>query len=324
MGDVPTPKASRSDVVEGGKVPVYGCGCGRCTFVVFIETGCPEPSLTKTGFPFLNASKLSETEKEYLIDQLSDETEKLMFAFQRLVSSTCASLENQGVTPADVAMSLLSLGALSSVFANSGEPLFHQRSKELHNAKTIKDVFFVIHGYFSFFHYNVLEHLINEFGTPEDTVQLELYKAKLDEYCRHRVFECPPQYGYSCIDQHISVVVKLDETLETFTLKQLRRFWSRFIKHLRLTEFALRLVSVDDGCMRLLFEMPSFVTRFVFLLSEEQEAALEKEKVIELVCGEYKFSPKKRVCLKCCIDEICYSIVCILSTNLIRTTVLLD
>ena len=284
--------------MPGDVGPVYGCGCGHCTFVAFIETGCPQPTFTKSGRPFLDTSRLSDTEKEHLVGQLSDESDNLIFTFQDLVSSSCASFEKQGVTPAQLAMSLLTLGTLSPVYANPQVPLFHERSGELQSAQSIKAVFFVIHGYISFFHHNVLEHLIREFGTPEDKAQLESYRARLDDYCRHRLFECPPLYGHSCKTHHSSIGVKLDENLERFTLQQLKRFWSRFARHLRLTEYALRLISVEEGCMQLLFQVPSSATRQLFPLLREQEEALEEEKVIELVCGDYKFSSKTRVCLK--------------------------
>ena len=286
--------------LEGGTAlddegPVYGCGCGNCTFVAFIESGCPRPTFTKSGRPFLDTSRLSDTQKDHLVGQLSDETEELMFSFQDLVTSSRSSLEERCVAPAQLAMSLLTLGTLAPVFANPQIPLFYERSRELQKAKSIKAIFFVIHGYISFFQFKVLEHIIQLFGTLKDNAQLELYKAQLDDYCCHRVFECPPLYGHSLKTHHSSIGVKLDVNIETFTLQQLYLFWSRFTRYLGLSEYALRLISVEEGCMLLLFQVPSFVTHQLFPLSEEQQEALEGENVLELLCGGYKFSSKTRV-----------------------------
>ena len=182
------------------------------------------------------------------------------------------------------------------MLTKSQKPLFHERSDDLQNAKSIYDVGFVIHDYLSFFHYEMIEHIIDDFGTSADKTQLKSYKSKLDEYCTHRLFECPPQYGYSCKSQHASIAVKLDEDLEVFTVKQLKQFWSRLARHLQLSEYALRLVSVEEGCMQLLFQIPSFAAPLVFPLSPEQETALEEDNIIELKCGQHIFSSKTGVC----------------------------
>ena len=51
----------------------------------------------------------------------------------------------------------------------------------------------------------------------------------------------------------------------------------------------MRLCQVNEGCIQLTFQVPSFVQQKVFPLSKEQEKALAAMGVMKLTCGEYQF-----------------------------------
>ena len=174
---------------------VFGCGCGSCSFSSFIEKRCPHPVSSQSGLLYLDTSGLKKGERDILIGRLLEESDDMMFAFQRLVSKTCDSLELLGVTPEKLVKSLMVLGALDPVYHNSNVPLFHERIEELLQAPSVFQVMIKIRDYMSFFNYHVLEHIIIELGTESNKAELEKYEHKFKEYCKRRVFECPPKYG---------------------------------------------------------------------------------------------------------------------------------
>ena len=83
---------------------------------------------------------------------------------------------------------------------------------------------------------------------------------------------------------------------EQFTVKELKSFRYRLSKIFYVSpQSVLRLCQVEEGCLQLTFQVPSFVQQEIFPLSSEQESALAAEGVIKLTCGDYLFTAK--VCI---------------------------
>ena len=82
-------------------------------------------------------------------------------------------------------------------------------------------------------------------------------------------------------------------------MEELENFQYRLSKLFGVSpQSVLRLCRVEEGCLRLIFQMPSFVQQEIFPLSSEQEEALAAEGVIRLTCGDYQFAAK--VCILMC------------------------
>ena len=145
--------------------PSFGCGCGNCTFLSYIEHGCPEPIPKSTSFPYLNVSGLTHEQQKKLRSRLRVESQEIMFKFQQLFSTVYKSLCEQEVTVNTLVTHLLSLGALDTVYKHSQKPLLQTFFQELQNAGSIEDVLWVIKEYFSFFNYHVIEHIVDGLGT---------------------------------------------------------------------------------------------------------------------------------------------------------------
>ena len=89
--------------------------------------------------------------------------------------------------------------------------------------------------------------------------------------------------------------MKIDAVYQEYTLKELQKFQYRLSRALHVSPLALRLCQVEEGCLLLLFQVPSFVELEVFPLSSEQERALAAKGVIRLwrlpVCCQGLYSP---------------------------------
>ena len=258
-----------------------------------LETGSPAPPTTTSSFPYLKVSGLTPEQQEGLRIRLCVESEDIVHKFWRLHSRVYESLRKQNVPVGRLVSHLLSLHAFDPVYKDSQKPALQSFIKELRSAESIEDVLFIIRDYLSFFNYHVIEHIIDGLGTDQDRVELQNYKREFDEYSKRRVYECPPECGPKSDAEHVDLVVKVDSVFEEFTVKEIKKFQYRLGRIFCVTpQSVLRLCRVEEGCLQLIFQVPSFVQQEIFPLSSEQESALAAEGVIRLTCGDYQFVTK--------------------------------
>ena len=219
-----------------------------------------------------------------------------MMQFQELVSATIKSLIRQNVSVDEFVPHVMTLGAFDPVVKEPQVLLFQDCLKELKAAGTISKVFIVLNDYFSFFNYDIIEHIIKELGTHEDKAELQKYKDNFNQYARRRIFECGPHFGPESETHHADIFVKLDSQYDNYTVVEIMGFRQKLCEILRVSsQGILRLCRVDKGCLQLMFQVPLFVHHEIFPLSREQEKALAGIGVIRLTCGEYQFQVRLSV-----------------------------
>ena len=265
-----------------------------------LKTGSPTPSSITSSFPYLNVSGLTPEQQEGLRIRLCVESEDIVHKFGHLHSRIYESLYQRNVPVDKLVTHLLSLGAFDPVYKDSQKPVLHTFFQELQNAGSIEKVLYIIRDYISFFNYHVIEHIVNELGTDQDRAELQNYEKEFGQYSKRRVYECPPVYGPKSDADHTDLVVKVDSMYEEFTVKELKKFQYRLSRILQVSsQSVLRLCQVEEGCLQLIFQVPSFVQQETFPLSSEQERILAAEGVIRLTCGDYQFVAK--VCSYCVV-----------------------
>ena len=216
--------------------------------------------------------------------------------FQELVSATIESLIRRNVPPKKLFSHVMTLGAFGPVFKEPQVPVFCHRFKELKTANTIYDIFLVLNDYFSFFNYQLIEHIIKTLGTRNDKAKLWRYKKDFNQYTKRRFFESLPEFGPVSDADHADVFVKLDSQYDICTIAQIERLRQKLSGILSVSSHSiLRLCRVDKGCLQLMFQVPVFVQQEIFPLSERQEESLAAMGVIRLTCGEYQFLVKLSV-----------------------------
>ena len=213
-----------------------------------------------------------------------------MMRFQKLVSATIKSFITRNVPLDELVSHVMTLGAFDPVFKEPQVPLFQYCFEELKTVDTIPKVFLVLKDYFSFFNYDIIEHIITVLGAEEDKANLQSYKGTFDRYAKRRIYECGPHFGPVSDTDHADVFVKVDSRYDKFTIEEIKGFSNKLSDTLHVSsQGVLRLCRVEKGCFQLTFQVPSFVQQKVFPLSRDQEETLEAEGVIKLTCGEYQF-----------------------------------
>ena len=206
------------------------------------------------------------------------------------MSATIESLIRQNVSQDKLVSYVMTLGAFDPVLKEPQLPVFRYCFKELKAANTIYEIFMVLNDYFSFFNYQLIEHIIKSLGTEEDIAELQRYKKDFNQYAKRRIFECLPEFGPVSDADHADIFVKVDSQYENYTVAEIEEFRHALSEILCVSsQGILRLCRVDKGCFQLMFQVPSLVQHRIFPLSTEQERALAAVAVIRLTCGEYHF-----------------------------------
>ena len=259
----------------------------------FVTNVCPEtPKATSTNeenfFPYLDVCGLSKDEKQDLEAQLLKDTECMIYSFATLVFKSCQSIK-QKINPEGLAVCVLALDAFSDA-AQVRSPLLKEEEREIRNASTVEKIFLVLKGHWSFINYGILEHIIKSCGTKEDKTNLQEYIQQLKEFCKRRIFEVPPHaYGSESKKQNwTKLTFKLDKKVPT--LEDIRETQRLIAQILDLKPSTLYLCCVNEGCVQLLYLIPSFVAEVVFPYSSDQKIALHDVHILKLDCD--------RVCIK--------------------------
>ena len=249
----------------------------------------PKSNITeKLSYPFLDMRGMSESEKSSLCGKLTNDYQRINSSYLKLNQNIRKSLKDRHITTRQLAEVLLELNTFSLRKHDENKPLF---AEHLDKAEDIYSVFKILRPYGSFFDCHVIKHIVHShLCTDEDREKLKKYSKKLDEYCQRSVFECPHFATPDQDPKFRKLVMKMDDDIKSsFTIKALDAFRYRLATRLHLEGHTLRLCSVEEGCLQLVFQIPNFVKDEIFPLSHEEERELEKLHIQRLECDGSQF-----------------------------------
>ena len=260
------------------------------------DTGLP--SVLSIQPPF---QQLSSSEQEELRGMLCDDVREMKRLFGSLVSTTCDSVEER-IPVVKFAKHILALGAYDPAPEERDRSLLDEHRQEIKRATSISEIFIILSAYWNYLNYEVLEYIIEHYGTSEDTKRLRNYIEKLHNFCKRRLFEVPMPVRGNGTENKSSpkqeeLYVKLD-VREDIPADQFNQIKRKIAKILHVRPATLQICRITKGCVQLTFLIPKFVAQEIFPLSCEQTSALSKDvSVIRLECRDYAY--------KVCYNPIC-------------------
>ena len=214
-----------------------------------------------------------------------------MYKFQKLFSATRKSLAEEKVPVSKLVQHLECLGFIEPTFKDTGLSPFRHQLPKLAKSVTVDDVMSVVKDYCSFFNYQMLAHIVDEFGTPKDKENLAAYKADFEEYAQCCVIEGSMEVGKMSEEGFSNMFVTLDDAFDNCTVWHIDVFIADLRKVLNISsDVVLRLCYINRGSTILTFQLPHSVCQDIFPLSPEQESSLAALGVVELSCGDYQFT----------------------------------
>ena len=259
----------------------FQCPCRKCTLKKYLREGC---RAVANSIPYLELSKLDEQDKEDLIQQLSQETKKIIGYFSDLIDSTCFSLKKRGVTTIELARRVLELGAYTSPSIVQ-KPLMSEEVNELKNSKTIAGSFLILQPHMSFFNFELLKHIIEgrQTGSDEDRKKMTDYHEKFVQYCKRRLVEVPQGaigQSFTNLSAHkrcaVVILAHKSHPLCELSLEDVRIAKRDIATLLGLESSTLYLHKIDEGSLMFIFSVPEFVAQELFPLIPTLRATLRE------------------------------------------------
>ena len=228
----------------------------------------------------------------------------MMFKFQKLFTSTKKSLREEKVSVSELVSHLSCLGSMKPTFKDVGQPPLRHNLKKPAAFDNVDDVMFIVKDYCSFFNYQMIEHIIDEFGTLRDKENLTAYKKDFEDYAKCCVIEGSMEVGRISEDGFSTMFVTIDDSFDNCTMSHIHDFKVKLRKVLKISlEVDLRLCRIDRGSIKLLFQLPHSVGQEIFPLSPKQEALLSDLGVVKLSCGVYQFPKQHNKVQATCITN---------------------
>ena len=237
--------------------------------------------------------QLSFSERKELKAILVDDVRKMKRLFGSLVTTTCDSVEER-IPVVKFAKHILALGAHDPAPEERDRSLLDEHRQEIKGAKSISEIFIILSAYWNYLSYEILEYIIEQYGTSDDAERLRDYNEKLHGFCKRRIFEVPMPVRGNDTENKSSpkqekFYVKLDVP-EDIPSKQINQIKGRIANILHVRPATLQICSIDRGCVQLTFLIPKFLAREIFPPSHEQISALCTDvSLIRLECGDYTF-----------------------------------
>ena len=245
--------------------------CKKCSLEEFLSNnGCanPEPSADteaaeSLSFPFLNVSRLSPIDKVVLENKLIKEYRKIDKSFRVFVSNLALTFSGD--------IEKIRIFLLLDEYLKELRP-------ELRRATTFSEILEALCNHLSFYKYEILKGIIEEYGTDDHKRLLRDYLNEFEIYCQRSVFEVPFsafRYGKDCYSDPTRTVFALKYTKERpLTLQQAKSTTQDIAKILNIDpSWRLTLISIQKGCCLLIFSVPRvfFEKQQLFLKSQEFE-----------------------------------------------------
>ena len=244
------------------------------------------PNLPQWTFPLLKNIGMSSEQYKKLQTRLYSESMELTGKFGVMFNAVFQSLRERKISIKEIIGNLKAFGAFTPVYKGENQPLLREELNSLIFAKTdIDDIKLIVLDYCSFFNFRLLKFLISALGTATDKWKFEPYEREFNEYAKRRIFECPSELGKPSDTSQANIIVKLDDHYDQCTLNQLKLLEADFCKILNTTNLKLCLIAA--GCLQLTFQVPWFVKREIFPLSQEQKEPLIALHIIRITCGYY-------------------------------------
>lgn len=243
----------------------FRCPCGKCDLISYLDKGCPKSN--SHSYPYLPLDHLSDDDKEDLIQKLSDDTANIIKDFADLFMNTCVSLKAKQITIAQLTNAALSLGAHKS--QSNPLPLLEPDEANLRGSTNLDDAFNVLRKHVSFFNYEILGHVIEYLGEPEDKKNFDRFCSKFKEFCQRKLFEVSPRAFSPSGDQLQRPFVILGTKDMFEKLIDVKDAQRRVASILGLRSSTLQLKQIDISSVILVFSIPEKISDTVFPLERD-------------------------------------------------------
>ena len=270
-----------------------GCGCSPSCSLYTISAGeCPNP--TGVEVPILKSTQPAmrlESEDE-VTERFEHQTKRIRVEFAKLVSDTARSFKKRALDVHEVAL-----------FLQHSFPKTRVIIDEIARATSFEQVFMIVAGQgSSWFNYEMIEVLIEYFGTDEDKYRMHMYRQYFSDYVTQRLPKGIKkiEVGGGAEEGREHLVIKIDREWDEVTFADLNKLRGTFASILGVRRSALYLASIQEGCIMMTFMISKKLAKRLFptrwcCLASTQVKLLKEIRVLSLTCSKFNWHVNKDV-----------------------------
>ena len=247
--------------------------CKQCSLESYFTLGCPQARFSEKhgksftlSYPFLDIKHLSRKDEYLLHKKLKKDFTKVTSAFLIF----CKHLSESKVLA----------GAMDKIKASlSFMPIFNAADKEKFSdsASVLQILAVLCIKHASFYNYELIELIINQFGSDDDRIELQKYLDEFRMYCSHNVFEVPASVLHppqsDCSDPQFALKYLIEGYID---LNQVKSVCISVAEILCINSWDLHLLSIEKGCILLRFVLSKGVAWKVLPFTSHQHEALSR------------------------------------------------
>ena len=237
--------------------------CKNCSLEKYLsDEGCPQAS-GKTLFPYLNTQALSEEDRMVLEDSLICAAKDLRALFADTDDYIAQNLH------ADV-----------TIIKNFVLDLVRDLEQEdnvanINKATSIPEIILALQPYKSFLNYEIIEKIANKYGSTEVRTEMQKYVAAFTDFCKRSAFEVPNNVLSKKIKRENEKVFSVKLTKKGLvSLEDVVSARRKIAYILGVEKWALKICSIEDGCLCVRFLVPAAVMSKILQLSPDKKNAL--------------------------------------------------
>lgn len=267
------------------------CGCRRCDLKELITNGCPNPQYQQ--FLYLDTDTLTQNERDILLLKVQGDADAIITDHVQM-KLTFNTWMKENVSVENYRDILFNIpGTIKNEV-----PMLQDRWKEI-KAADHSECSVILSDYYTWFNCSVLKIVLEAAKTlthkdPTDILSiLHSYTEEVHKYCKRNIFECPPS---SCMSPTqgttyllLKVVTHQVIDKKIYTAEEIQLFEATLMTSLNIKQYALKLCTVAEGCVELVYSVPLCIYSVLFPLNEEQWKHLITLGVTELMTKDYHY-----------------------------------
>ena len=213
----------------------------------------------------------------------------------------CEEVKNRGVS-VNILNLFLSKLLVYNFEKKQGHPsldfLPHDVILKLEGAESIEYIFAVLGDLFSYMNYSIFQSISQHFcrdSTDEALQYPKYFRNYIGKLNVKELIKFNPKLAKYCPEGSSELVIKLD-VVHTTKISEIVNIKSCIAKNLKLNPFLLRIVNIEEGCVKVTVLLPTHVAEVLFhrdtTFTAHQIETFKDLSVMWLQCYGYTFDVK--------------------------------
>ena len=159
--------------------------------------------------------------------------------------------------------------------------------RSIANATKLVQIFCILNKYWDWFHYELLEAIVNDYGSVRLKRKVDEYRKEMERFANALPLRHFSRHRFSNdLENSIPLSVRIRGDFYSYTLEQARQQQRDLAKEYDLQPYSLRLSTAEPSSVVLIFLVPSAVVGDMIIKSPSMHCYFSEHNIFQLTIGE--------------------------------------